>query len=123
MAFLLHHSQYIVCHTGAGISTSCGIPDFRGPNGIWTLEKKTKTKGRKRKRSSKAEPKKNCSSFEEAIPSLTHMILKGLYDLGKLRFIVSQNVDGLHIRSGIPRAVRECFVKLCRGVQSTVILT
>jgi len=75
---------------GAGISTSCGIPDFRGPKGVWTLEEK-------------GLPAPKSTSFESAIPSLTHMSLVGLMQAQKLRYIVSQNVDGLHLRSGIPR--------------------
>lgn len=44
-------------------------------------------------------------SWDEAIPSLAHMAIVGLYQSGKVVHCVSQNVDGLHLRSGLPKSI------------------
>eukprot|EP00924_Labyrinthula_sp_SR-Ha-C_P014420 maker-scaffold_20-snap-gene-5.9-mRNA-1 protein AED:0.29 eAED:0.29 QI:22/1/1/1/0/0/2/47/273 len=95
LAEMLRSSDNTVFITGAGISTAAGIPDFRGPNGVWTLEAKNK----KRKRSESL-PKLN--SFNFAKPTKSHMILCKLEKLGFVDLLVSQNVDGLHLASGFP---------------------
>ncbi|XP_021669720.2 NAD-dependent protein deacetylase SRT1 isoform X2 [Hevea brasiliensis] len=88
---MIQKSKHLVVFTGAGISTSCGIPDFRGPKGIWTLQHEGK-------------PLPEASlPFHRAMPSMTHMALVELEKAGILKFVISQNVDGLHLRSGIPR--------------------
>lgn len=90
LAQWIKESQYMVVHSGAGISTSTGIPDFRGPNGVWTMEERGET------------PHFN-TTFEDARPSLTHMALLQLQRTGHLKYLISQNVDGIHLRSGFPR--------------------
>ncbi len=97
-------------HTGAGISTSVGIPDFRGPNGVWTLQEqgiKPKIDVRnenKNKVDLKFKTSQFQVSFKDALPSPTHRALKHLLDRGFIKFIISQNIDGLHLRCGTPRA-------------------
>ena len=90
-AFALAHeiqlADRIVFITGAGISTSSGIPDFRGPNGVWTLEEIG------------CKPDINID-FKHAIPSFTHYAIHSLLKSGKFCYVVSQNVDNLHLRSG-----------------------
>jgi len=100
----------VVVFTGAGISVSCGIPDFRGPDGVWT---------RQRRGLPPPAPSRGVS-FATARPSLTHLALAHFVRNGIVTRVVSQNVDGLHLRSGIPRERLfelhgNCFVESCRG--------
>ncbi len=117
LAEWVHEAQHLVILTGAGISTSAGIPDFRGPKGIWTLEKKNKRiVNKKRKRQETEEDaiikshqvkehdkKETTMGFECAEPTLTHRAITKLAEIGKLKYCITQNVDGLHRRAGLSR--------------------
>ncbi|CAG9936453.1 unnamed protein product [Clonostachys rosea f. rosea IK726] len=89
LANLIKQSEHFIVFTGAGISTSAGIPDFRGPDGTWTLQ----AQGRDRTGPT--------TDTLQAIPTLTHMALVELQNRGLLQHVISQNCDGLHRRSGI----------------------
>jgi NAD-dependent SIR2 family protein deacetylase len=82
-------SERIVAFTGAGISTDSGIPDFRGPEGVWT------------RRDAGLPPPRWRVPPGRVGPNASHLALAELRRLGKLRFLVTQNTDGLHRRSGI----------------------
>ena len=74
LAKYVEESRHIVVHTGAGISTSAGIPDFRGPKGVWTLERKG------------LKPSINVS-WDEAVPTKTHMALAALAERDIVKFV------------------------------------
>ncbi|KAI0598443.1 NAD-dependent deacetylase sirtuin-7 [Biscogniauxia sp. FL1348] len=85
----IRKSAHFIVFTGAGVSTSAGIPDFRGPTGVWTLRAQGKQPTAK-------------ANYLQAIPTLTHMALVELQARGILKYLISQNCDGLHRKSGIP---------------------
>mmetsp|Transcript_15684 Transcript_15684/g.38666 ORF Transcript_15684/g.38666 Transcript_15684/m.38666 type:complete len:792 (-) Transcript_15684:140-2515(-) len=89
LAVKIKESKHFCVFTGAGISTSAGIPDFRGPNGKWTLEAQGK-------QCVMAKPVIKCC------PTKTHMALVELQRRKTLKYLISQNCDGIHRRSGIP---------------------
>jgi NAD-dependent SIR2 family protein deacetylase len=80
-------SKRLVIFTGAGISTESGIPDFRGPDGVWT-------------RRDKGLPRRSVD-WSSVEPNPGHMAIVELQDMGKLDFLISQNIDNLHLKSGI----------------------
>jgi NAD-dependent deacetylase len=79
----------LVVFTGAGISTDSGIPDFRGPEGVWTRRDAGLPAPRWRKPPG------------QIAPNASHLALVELQRLGKLQFLITQNTDNLHRRSGI----------------------
>ncbi len=87
LAQWMFEAKHLVVFTGAGISTESGLPDFRGPDGIWT-------------RQAKGLPPK-ARPFGSVEPNVGHIAIVELQKLGKLSFLISQNVDNLHLRSGI----------------------
>jgi NAD-dependent deacetylase len=102
----LSKSKYIVALTGAGISTNAGIPDFRGPNGIY---KRKDIPGEKifevsYFQQNPADFYKLFSdmvdSYANAVPTKGHLFLKKLEDIGRLKTVITQNIDGLHQKAG-----------------------
>jgi NAD-dependent deacetylase len=107
LAQLILESKKVVVFTGAGISTESGIPDFRGPGGIWskydpedfTIQKFLSSPvARKTVWSMSAEG----GLLTEAEPNPAHHAIAELYQLGKLDCVITQNIDNLHQKAGVP---------------------
>jgi NAD-dependent deacetylase len=102
---LVNDALVIVPFTGAGISTECGIPDFRSPGGLWTknrpipfdefLASQEARNESWRRRFAMAE------QFSAARPARGHRALASLYRAGKVPAVITQNIDNLHQASGI----------------------
>ncbi len=82
-------SERLVIFTGAGISTGSGLPDYRGPDGVWT------------RRDKGLSPPKS-PPWDQVKPNPNHYAIVELMEMEKLNYLISQNVDGLHAKSGIP---------------------
>src|ERR1700752_3691690 len=101
---MIAEASIIVPFTGAGISTECGIPDFRSPGGIWTrnrpipfdefvISQEARDESWRRRFAMEA-------TFAAAKPGRGHRALASLYRAGKTPAIITQNIDNLHQASG-----------------------
>ena len=100
----------IVVLTGAGISTDSGIPDFRGPQGVWTKNPQAEKLATLRNYVADPEVRRRAwqsrlhSPAWQAEPNDGHRALVTLERRGKLDTLITQNVDGLHQKAGSSRA-------------------
>jgi mono-ADP-ribosyltransferase sirtuin 6 len=106
-------SKHAVVYTGAGISTAAKIPDFRGPDGVWT-------------RRDRGMDGPDGIEMEQAIPTYAHNCLVKMMEDGMLKYLTSQNVDGLHRRSGIPAdKISElhgnCYKEICASCNAEIL--
>jgi NAD-dependent deacetylase len=106
-ADLILQSRRLVVFTGAGISTESGIPDFRSPGGIWdrfdpddfTIDKFLSNPASRRKQWYIL---KEGVLTDKALPNLAHQAIAELHRLGKLDCVITQNIDNLHQKAGVP---------------------
>lgn len=102
----LEQSRRVVALTGAGISTESGIPDFRGPQGVWTRNPKAEKLSDIRYYM--ADPEVRRLAWQQRLshpawtakPNAGHMALVSLEQSARLRALVTQNIDGLHQAAG-----------------------
>ncbi|HET7340427.1 MAG TPA: Sir2 family NAD-dependent protein deacetylase [Methylomirabilota bacterium] len=103
---LIDHAQRITVLTGAGISTDSGIPDFRGPQGLWTRNPEAEKQATIQHYVADPEVRKRSwrsrldSPWLTAQPNAGHAALVDLERRGKLLALITQNVDGLHVKAG-----------------------
>lgn len=103
---LVERARVVLPFTGAGISTECGIPDFRSPGGLWTKNKPIPFDAFVSSQEMRNEAWRRRFALEEkfsaARPGRGHLALASLYRAGKVPAVVTQNIDNLHQASGIP---------------------
>jgi NAD-dependent deacetylase len=123
---LLAESSSVVVLTGAGISTDSGIPDFRGPSGVWTMNPEARAKMTLEAYVSDANQRRRAwanrghGAVWTAQPNAGHWALLELEAKDKLALLVTQNTDGLHRCVG---HVSELIVELHGSVHETVCLS
>lgn len=111
----LASSRYAIALTGAGISTESGIPDFRGPQGVWTKNPEAEKRAYLSYQRFQEDPKgwwhermASSSALEDmgrAMPNSGHYALVEMERVGLLKCVITQNVDALHERAGTQNLV------------------
>jgi len=101
---LIRQSRRILVFTGAGISTNSGIPDYRGPNGIWKTRQPVYYQDFMATDSARIEywsqKVHDWAAFRDAEPNSVHRAVAALERADKLEACVTQNIDGLHSKAG-----------------------
>src|SRR5215831_17021756 len=97
---MLQTARRILVFTGAGISTPSGIPDFRGPQGVWTRRQPVYFHEFLRSEAKRIEyweyKLEGWPIFRDAQPNAIHRAIVQLESLGRVQAVVTQNIDGLH---------------------------
>lgn len=100
----LRASQRAFIFTGAGISTGSGIPDFRGPSGVWTRRQPVYYEDFMSSEEARLEhwdyKLEGQDAFRDAQPNAVHLAIARLETAGKICAVVTQNIDGLHRLAG-----------------------
>ncbi|MEP7071897.1 MAG: Sir2 family NAD-dependent protein deacetylase [Verrucomicrobiota bacterium] len=101
---LLRSAHQALIFTGAGISTGSGIPDFRGPDGIWKKRQPVYYDDFMRSEAARVEhwdyKLEGRDAFRRAQPNAVHEAIVDLERAGRLRAVITQNIDGLHSLAG-----------------------
>src|SRR5204863_2023194 len=104
LAEYLRAAKNILVFTGAGISTGSGIPDFRGPQGVWKRRQPVYYHDFMRSEAARIEhwdfKLEGWAAFRDAKPNKTHEAIVDLERAAKLIAVITQNIDGLHARAG-----------------------
>ena len=104
LAALIRPAERILVFTGAGISTGSGIPDYRGPQGVWKTQKPVLYPDFMASEASRVEywefKMAGYPVIRDAAPNAVHEAIVRLERAGKLEMVVTQNVDGLHGKAG-----------------------
>jgi NAD-dependent deacetylase len=108
LAELIAGADAILIVTGAGVSTDSGIPDFRGPKGVWKTEQPVMYQDFVTDPEARVEywdqKSRAAAAFNAAHPGAAHRACVDLEVAGKLHAVVTQNVDGLHAAAGTTKA-------------------
>ena len=106
LAEILDRARAIVPFTGAGISTEAGIPDFRSPGGLWTLNKPIPFDVFLASAEARREAWRRRFAMEEAFanarPTRGHRVIARWVREGRSPAVITQNIDNLHQHSGVP---------------------
>jgi len=120
---LVKASKYTVFYTGAGVSTSAGVGDYRGPSGAWTVRKIKELQRQGERRTAEEEEElrkllleqkleekkaKKSVSMMDALPTPTHMAQATLIRLGLAHFVVTTNLDGIYRKTGLLAHTQLC---------------
>ncbi len=104
LATLIRDSKRLLVFTGAGISTGSGIPDFRGPQGVWKRRQPVYYHDFMRSEAARIEhwefKLEGWAAFRDAKPNAAHHAIVRLEKAGKLLLLATQNIDGLHELAG-----------------------
>lgn len=108
LATAFANSASAVVMTGAGVSTASGIPDFRGPNGVWTKDPASErlfdyaTYLDDPEVREEVWRRRAAHPAWDATPGDAHLAIATLFHNGQLDWVITQNIDGLHQAAGVP---------------------